>query len=158
MSAAPWSVRQTVLHGGKQEGVELLTVDNGVLQITLIPTRGMSILDVRAGDVRLGWDSPVKEVVHPQFIDLDSRGGLGWLDGFNEWIVRCGLENNGQAGKDEFINNMGDKAEMNLTLHGKIGNTPASSVEVLTTARRRTAFGVRGVVHEQLCSSARSFN
>ena len=56
---AKWSVTRSVLHGGKQEGVELLTIDNGKLLITVIPTRGMGILDVRQKDsnVRLGWNS-----------------------------------------------------------------------------------------------------
>ena len=53
-------------------------------------------------------DSPVKEVVHPSHIDLESRGGLGWLEGFNEWMVRCGLEFAGHPGTDQFINNTGD--------------------------------------------------
>ena len=146
----PWSVRQVRLHGGKQQGVDLLLLDNGKLVITMIPTRGMSILDVRQGDFRLGWESPVKEVVNPQFINLDSRGGLGWLDGFNEFLVRCGLEFAGHPGKDAFINNTGDKAEMDLTLHGKIGNIPASEVEVLIDRQPPHRIRVRGVVHERL--------
>jgi hypothetical protein len=97
---APWSIRQTLLHGGKQEGVELLTIDNGKLTITVIPTRGMSVLEVREGDLRLGWNSPVKEVVHPHYINSERRGGLGWLEGFNEWMVRCGLEYAGHPGLD----------------------------------------------------------
>jgi hypothetical protein len=146
IKTGPWSVRTTVLHGGKQEGVELITIDNGKLSITLIPTRGMSILEVRSGDLRLGWDSPVKEVVHPQFVDLESRGGLGWLEGFNEALVRCGLEFAGHPGKDEFVDNTGAKAEMDLTLHGKVGNIPASEVEVAIVGGR---ICVRGVVHER---------
>ncbi len=126
---APWSIRKTTLHGGKQEGVELIVLDNGKLVITLIPTRGLSVLDVWHGDLRLGWDSPVKEVVHPQYVNLERRGGLGWLEGFNEWMVRCGLEYAGHPGKDEFIDNTGKKAEMDLTLQGAAQapemNTPA---------------------------------
>jgi hypothetical protein len=38
-----WSVAKTVLHGGKQEGVDLVTVDNGRLTFTIVPTRGMSL-------------------------------------------------------------------------------------------------------------------
>ncbi|HMY75450.1 MAG TPA: DUF4432 family protein, partial [Blastocatellia bacterium] len=82
---AQWSVQKYVLRGGKQEGVDVIVVNNGKLGFTVIPTRGMNVLKVELGDVRLGWDSPVKEVVHPQFINLQSRGGLGWLEGFNEW-------------------------------------------------------------------------
>src|SRR2546425_4718770 len=38
---------------------------------------------------------------HPKLINLQARGGLGWLDGFNEWLCRCGLENNGQPRSEE---------------------------------------------------------
>ena len=126
-----WSITKQTLHGGKQEGVDLITVDNGKIRFSVIPTRGMGVLQASMEDVVLGWDSPVKEVVHPQFIRLEDRGGLGWLEGFNEWMVRCGLESNGHPGTDRFINNVGDEATMDLTLHGKIANIPASEVEVV---------------------------
>lgn len=126
-----WGIKKWSLHGGKQEGVDLIEINNGLMRIVVIPTRGMGILGAEIGDVRLGWDSPVKEVVNPAYINLHSRGGLGWLEGFNEWIVRCGLENTGAPGKDKFINNVGDEAEMDLTLHGKIANIPASEVEIV---------------------------
>jgi hypothetical protein len=144
-----WAVTRRLLHGGRQEGVDLVTIDNGKLRITLIPTRGMSLLDVWSGDFRLGWESPVKEVVHPQFVNLESRGGLGWLEGFNELLVRCGLEFAGGPGRDEFIDNTGAKAEMNLTLHGKIGNVPASEVEVIIDRAPPHRIRVIGVVHER---------
>ena len=145
-----WSVRKRTLVGGRQQGSELITIDNGTLTITVIPTRGMGILEVRHGDVRLGWNSPVKEVVHPHFMNLDSRGGLGWLEGFNEWMVRCGLEFAGHPGKDEFVTNTGDTATMDLSLHGKVGNIPASEVEVLIDKAPPHRIRVRGVVHETM--------
>jgi hypothetical protein len=145
-----WSVRKRTLHGGKQEGVEIIIVDNGTLQFTVIPTRGMGVLSVTMGDVRLGWDSPVKEVVHPQHINLQSRGGLGWLEGFNEWMVRCGLESNGHPGTDKFINNTGDEATMELTLHGKIQNTPASEVEIVVDREAPHRIRIRGRVDERM--------
>src|SRR5262245_14463569 len=145
-----WSVRKYTLRGGKQEGVDVVVVDNGRLTLTVIPTRGMSLLKVTSGDVTLGWNSPVKEVVHPQFINLQSRGGLGWLEGFNEWMVRCGLEWSGHPGRDEFINNTGDQAEMDLTLHGRIGNIPASEVEVVIDRRPPHRIRLRGRVDERM--------
>ncbi len=147
---SPWQVTLETLHGGKQEGVRLITLDNGVLSIRVVPTRGLSILDVRdsrTGQRLLGWDSPVKEIVHPGFINLDSRGGLGWLDGFNEWMVRCGLEFAGHPGEDRFITNTGDEATMDLTLHGKIGNIPASEVELIIDGDH---LRLRGIVHERM--------
>ncbi|HSG72491.1 MAG TPA: aldose 1-epimerase family protein [Planctomycetaceae bacterium] len=149
-SESPWSVTMKTLHGGKQEGVQLVTIDNGNAVISLIPTRGLSIYEVKSGDVRLGWNSPVKELVHPQYINLDARGGLGWLDGFNEWMVRCGLEFAGHPGTDEFITNTGEMGEMDLTLHGKIGNIPASKVELLIDKQPPHRIRLRGVVHERL--------
>lgn len=149
LSGNGWSVRKETLHGGKQEGIELITIDNGVMQIVIIPTRGMSIYEVRNKEMRLGWNSPVEGIVHPSFVDLDSRGGLGWLEGFNEWMVRCGLEFAGHPGTDEFVNNTGDKATMDLTLHGKIGNIPASEVEVIVDSEAPHRIRVRGVVYEK---------
>ena len=149
-STIPWSVRKTTLHGGKQEGVDQIVIDNAKLKLIIIPTRGMGVLKVEMGDVQLGWDSPVKEVVHPQFINLQSRGGLGWLEGFNEWMARCGLEFAGHPGKDKFINNVGDEAEMDLTLHGKIANIPATEVEVVIDAEPPHRIHVRGRVDERM--------
>ncbi len=146
----PWSVKKYTLCGGRQAGVDVIEIDNGRLRLMLVPTRGMSILRVDSGDVRLGWDSPVKEVVHPQFIRLDSRGGLGWLEGFNEWLVRCGLEWAGHPGKDQFQNNVGEEVELDLTLHGKIGNIPASEVEVVIEAGPPPRIVVRGLVEEHM--------
>jgi hypothetical protein len=145
-----WSVQKRRLQGGKQLGVDVIIVDNGKLQIIIVPTRGMGVLSVTMGDVRLGWDSPVKEVVNPAFINLNSRGGLGWLEGFNECIVRCGLEYCGHPGTDEFINNVGAKATMDLTLHGRIENIPASEVEIGIEKQAPYRIHVRGRVDERM--------
>jgi len=143
-----WSVHKYMLHGGKQEGVEVIDVDNGRLRLTVVPTRGMSVQQVVMGDIRLGWDSPVKGLVHPKYINLHTRQGLGWLEGFNEWMVRCGLEFFGAPGSDEFIDNTGNSAKMDLTLHGKIGNIPASVVQVTIERQAPYRIRIRGRVDE----------
>lgn len=144
-----WSVRKRRLHGGKQDGVDLIEIDTGRMTITVIPTRGMGILHVVSGDMRLGWDSPVHEVVHPKYVNLEARGGLGWLEGFNEFMARCGLEWAGHPGQDRFINNVGEQAEINLTLHGKVANIPASEVTVIVEDVPRPRIRVRGRVDER---------
>lgn len=149
-SPFPFSVRKWRLHGGKQEGVEVVKVDNGKLQFVVVPTRGMGIHWASVGDVRYGWDSPVKEVVHPNFVDLRSRGGLGWLEGFNEWICRCGLESSGHPGPDRFVDNTGAPAVMDLTSHGKIANLPAQEVEVVVDRVPPYRIRIRGKVHERM--------
>lgn len=143
-----WSVTRTTLRGGKQEGVDAITIDTGTLSAVVLPTRGMSVYEVRSRGVRLGWDSPSAEIVHPALIDLESRGGLGWLEGFNEWMVRCGLEFAGHPGEDEFLTNTGDTGKQTLTLHGRIGNLPAARVELVVEADGRLC--LRGTVHERM--------
>ncbi len=102
------------------------------------------------GDLALGWQSPVSEIVHPRHINLTARGGLGWLEGFTEWLARCGLENTGQAGQDEIINNVGDKQTVDLTLHGKIANIPASEVEIIVEKKAPYRITVRGLMSEKM--------
>jgi hypothetical protein len=136
-----WSVAKRILAGGRQEGVEVIEVDNGVMKFTVVPTRGFNIWEANVGDLRLGWDSPVSEIVHPQFVNLAERGGLGWLNGFGEWISRCGLESMGAPCKD---------GNQIYTLHGRINYIPASYVEVRVEAKPVPRIVLRGVVDESL--------
>lgn len=143
-----WSVQKSVLHGGKQEGVEIIDVNNGKFRLTVVPTRGMSIQQVLMGDLRLGQDSSIKGLVHPKYINLQSLRGLSWLEDFNEWLVRCGLEYISAPGTEELIDNTGNKTIMNSTLHGRICNTPASKVEVIIERQTPYRITVRGRVDE----------
>jgi len=146
----PWRIKKTVLRGGKQEDVDLISVHNGNLGFSIVPTRGMGLLKAEMDGIRIGWDSPVKEIVHPRQMNLESRGGLGWLEGFNEWVVRCGLESAGAPGRDSFVTNTGSLAEMDLTLHGKIANIPASRLEVAVGRNFPNRIRVIGQVEETM--------
>ena len=142
----PFSIEQKVLHGGKQEGSKLLVIrSQDGLTITLIPTRGMNLLRVEGFGTRLGWDSPVKEVVNPAFINLESRNGLGWLEGFNEMMVRCGYEWTGHP--------VNDKGRI-YTLHGKAGNTPVSQLEVEVADAVPHEIRIRGLIKESTFKKA----
>ncbi|WPC76604.1 aldose 1-epimerase family protein [Vibrio porteresiae] len=143
MTSGPaFSIEKRQLHGGKQAGVDVLVINNGELSVTLVPTRGMGIYQVaRQGHRILGWDSPVKEIVNPAYIDLESRNGLGWLDGFNEMMVRCGFEWTGHPGYD-------DDGHL-LTLHGRVQNTPASMVKVIIDDQPPHKITVLGQVAER---------
>jgi hypothetical protein len=136
----PISIQQSCLGGGKQTGSRLITLVVGDSVVRVVPTRGMAVLDVERHGVRFGWDSPIKEVVHPSFINQEASGGTGWLDGFNEMMVRCGYQWTGHPGQD------GDEF---LTLHGRIQNTPADEVilEVEQTPPYRVT--LRGRVDEK---------
>src|SRR3984957_5039036 len=140
-SPAKWRVQKRILSGGRQQGVEVIEVDNGAMNFTVVPTRGCGFWKANGGDLRLGGDSPVKEIVHPQFVNLTERGGLGWLNGFGGWIVRCGLASLGAPGQD---------GNQPLTLHGRIDYLPASYGEVSFEATPVPRIVVRGIVDETL--------
>lgn len=125
-----WSVRKYTLKGGLQEGVEVVEINNGKLCFSVLPTRGMSVWKGRLGHLHLGWNSPIKEPVHPAFVSLYGKGAMGWLKGYNEWVVRCGLNSFGPPVKDVVIDADGRTKEEDLSLHGTIANTPARKLSI----------------------------
>jgi hypothetical protein len=116
-----WSVELRTLHGGRQEGVQVIDVDNGAMKFTIVPTRGFEIWKASVGKLRLGWDSPVKEIIHPSYIRLNDNEGRGWVAGFGGLMVRGGLASFGNPVMD---------GDQQLTLHGHVDYIPASQVSV----------------------------
>lgn len=138
--ASGCSVVKQTLQDGIRSGVETIEIDNGRIRFIVLPTRGMGIWQAHCRDVRLGWDSPVRGPVHPAFVHLDEPSGLGWLAGFDEMLVRCGLEYNGGP---EFK----DNGVLRYGLHGRIANIPAQDV-TLSVDSENGSISVRGVVYE----------
>jgi hypothetical protein len=101
----------------------------------------MNVLEAVAGKMRLGWDSPVSEVVNPAFIELNGRGGLGWLKGFNELVTRCGYEWVGHPGMDQGVL---------LPLHGLAANIPASKVVLSIEEKPPYTIRFKGDLKEQV--------
>src|SRR5438874_5790492 len=116
-----WSIHKRTLRGGLRDGVDLIEIHNGALSYALLPARGMGLWRGEYRGNFLGWRAPVLGPVHPKFVNLAERGGLGWLGGFDEWLCRCGLAFNGPPGDDNGTP---------VTLHGRIANAPAHWVEV----------------------------
>ena len=143
-----WSIRKRTLRAGPGAGVDLIEVDNGALAFTILPTRGMGIWKGTFKGLDIGWNSPVRGPVHPSLVDLQDRGGLGWLAGFDEAIVRCGLDSTGAPGPDVVPNNMGVPMQVDLTLHGKIANIPAWRVEIQVVPGDPAELVIIGEVHE----------
>lgn len=135
-----WWVKKRTLRGGLQDGVDVVEVYNGRLGMTLLPTRGMGLWRCWMGTRSLGWRSPVRGPVHPKFVPLTEPSGLGWLEGFDELLVRCGLESNGAPEFDSAGN-------LKYPLHGRIANRPAHRVE-LVVDDETGEFAVVGAVEE----------
>ncbi|HEX4635665.1 MAG TPA: DUF4432 family protein, partial [Rhizomicrobium sp.] len=134
-----WSVALRTLHGGRQEGVQVIDVDNGSLRFTIVPTRGFEVWKAQAGKLRLGWDSPVQEIIHPSYIRLTDNGGQGWVAGFGGLMVRGGLASFGSPVQD---------GNQQLTLHGHVDYLPASFVSVRYEAQPVPRLVFRGVVDD----------
>lgn len=146
-----WSIVKRRLQGGLSDGIDQVEINNGHLSFTILTSRGMGIFRGSCGGNTLGWDSPAKNPVHPSQINLLEQNGLGWLKGFNECIVRCGLHSNGAAGLDRVKDNSGSYSETLLTLHGHIANLPAKYVELQVIPGDPIELVVIGVVEEAAC-------
>ncbi|MDA0659285.1 MAG: aldose 1-epimerase family protein [Planctomycetota bacterium] len=106
---------------GLSAGVDTVTIWNDKLRVSVLPTRGMGLWRADCEGIPLGWQSPIRGPVHPQFVPLMEPSGLGWLDGFDEWLCRCGLISNGAPEFDT-------QGQLVYPLHGRIANRPAHDV------------------------------
>jgi len=136
LDSSPFVVRKKTHHAGVSAGVDAIEISNGDFNFTVLPTRGMSVHQAKYKDDFIGWKSPVNGPVHPAFVDVAEPSGLGWLDGFDELLVRCGLESNGAPEHDK------ETGRLLYPLHGRIGNKPAQKVTVEVTADAATVTGV----------------
>ncbi|MBX3444963.1 MAG: aldose 1-epimerase family protein [Planctomyces sp.] len=140
-----WSISRRRLTGGMSEGVEVVDLNNGRMTVSVVPTRGMGVWRAQCGEVPVEWQSPVRQLVHPSLVNLASRNGLGWLDGFNELVCRCGLAFNGPPGADEGAKGA---VESQVTLHGRTANLPARDVVVEVDDQGDGVLAVSGIVDE----------
>jgi len=128
-----WSVELKTLHGGRQEGVQVIEANNGAMTFTIVPTRGFEVWSANAGTLRLGWDSPIHDIIHPSYVRLTDNGGQGWVAGFGGLMVRGGLASFGSPVQD---------GDQQLTLHGHVDYIPASYVSMRYEAGRLVFRGV----------------
>lgn len=126
------SIKRRTLRGGVREGVDTIEIDNGKFRFVVVPTRGMGLWKAWLGKTEIGWQSPVKGPVHPNFVPVADPSGLGWLEGFDELMCRCGLESNGAPdfGPPGVWRTSKDARGWLYPLHGRIANRPAHHVEV----------------------------
>ncbi|OJW10891.1 MAG: DUF4432 domain-containing protein [Planctomycetales bacterium 71-10] len=121
-AAGGLAVSKRRLRGGRRDGVDLIRVDNGALSFQVVPTRGMGLWKAALGADRVGWDSPTRDgPIHPAYVQPHDIGGIGWLEGFDELMVRCGLMHNGAPYRE---------GNALYPLHGRIASIPAWYVAV----------------------------
>ena len=115
--------RHGIFVGGTSDGVEVIEVDTASTTTLILPTRGMSIWRMRSSGVDFSWQSPVAGPIHPNHVPTFDPSGLGWLEGFDELVVRCGLESNGAP-------QFSDNGQLVYPLHGRIAGTSATGLSI----------------------------
>jgi hypothetical protein len=105
---------------GKAKGVSALRVRTASgLDFSVLPEKGMDIVDAFYKGMSLSWHSPVG-VVHPAYYDTCD---IEWLKTFPGGLIStCGATTAGSPSTDQ-----GEA----LGLHGSIANTPAEHVQWL---------------------------
>lgn len=122
-AAGKFRIARYQLTDGPSQGVELLVIESGRARAAICPTRGMGLWKAEIDSIPCGWNSPVRGPVHPSFVALSEGNGLGWLDGFDELLVRCGMQSFGAPDLDANGNVL-------YGLHGRVGNLPATNLRL----------------------------
>ena len=152
ISQEPWStevatrdgafrIRWEASNNGKALGMKCLTIETDSLRTMILPSRGMGIWKSWAKScegngnqalgrdstdnnwVEFGWSSPVQGPVHPSLVPIGDPSGIGWLEGFDELLVRCGLLSNGAPEFDA-------SGKVAYPVHGRIANLPVDSMRI----------------------------
>lgn len=130
-----FDIRQYKFTSGRASEVSAIDVWNGGnLHFTILPDRGMDIYTLRYRGVNIAYHSPVGITSPSYYSDISSK----WLRTFGGgFLCTCGLQNIGSA----------DGKDSELTVHGRISNTPAENVCV-TLENEGTAAVISGVLRE----------
>lgn len=118
-----FGIKYYPIQSGTSAGMHCLSIDTGNVTATILPDRGMGLWKCWSGDLEFGWQSPVTGPVNPSFVPVHDVSGIGWLEGFDELLVRCGLQSNGAP---EFAEN----GTVRYPLHGRIANLPAHRLDI----------------------------
>lgn len=118
-----FGIKYNQIQAGSAAAMHCLTIDTGSVAATILPDRGMGLWKCWSGDLEFGWQSPVSGPVHPSLVPVQDASGIGWLEGFDELLVRCGLQSNGAP---EFAEN----GTVRYPLHGRIANLPAHRLDM----------------------------
>lgn len=139
-AAGAFQLKRVSLTDGPSQGVELLLVESDRVRAAICPTRGLSLWKAHIDGLDCSWKSPVEGPIHPRHVPLSEANGLGWLDGFDELLVRCGLQSFGAP-------DFGDQGQLRFPLHGRIGNLPARALSVSVDAEH-SLLEVQAEIHE----------
>jgi len=107
-------IREYTLRGGKADGVHTIEVNTGVIRFTVLPGRGMDIVNCEAYGTPVAWVTKAG-ICAPKYYEPE---GLNWLRNWpGGMVTTCGLRHVGGPYEEH-------------GLHGRIANIPASKINV----------------------------
>ncbi len=127
--------------------IDVLTVNNGVLEYTILFQRGMDIGNMWYKNKQIGWRRESSFLLHPENVNLeepavhvkgDKIEGLGWLQGFYAMDAMVGPKHFGGPCVDK---ETGEK----LTLHDR-NSYSLTDMDSILIRVDRSRIGVTGVV------------
>lgn len=140
----PDGLAQWYHHGGDDVSVKRLRIWYQQFCITLLPTKGLSVLECSIDQTPLFWDPPVETLCNPKHLDL-SQGllihgkkteGTAWISQF-----MCGVE---MLGLDTWGMNYRDSEGVLHVLHGNISSIPALDIKIFPSSE--TTLHIGGVL------------
>lgn len=136
-------VRCETFQDGNRAGVQMVHLTDENFSVLICPTRGFGLWDIRLDGVSFCWNSPIDGPINPANVNLFRPDGLGWLEGFDEAMVRCGLRNVGPPQFDQ-------QGRLVHPIHGNIANLAANIVTLQWDPSDPTVLRLIGVVDDTL--------
>lgn len=93
------SIEKRLFSNGDGGKITVLAVNNGLLEMTILPERGMENGEIRCNGELMSWERDDRYLLHPEQVDLQARNGTGWLDGFYSGVASIGPELFGTPGE-----------------------------------------------------------
>ncbi|SMP49197.1 KpsF/GutQ family protein [Sphaerochaeta associata] len=126
----PDGLAQWYHHGGDDVSVKRLRIWYKQFSITLLPTKGLSVLECSIDQTPLFWEPPVETLCSPEQLDLsqgllingEKTEGTAWISQFMGGIEMLGLDTWGM--------NYRDSEGVLHVLHGNISSIPALDIKI----------------------------
>ena len=90
--------------------------------------------------------------MNPSLVNLTAAGGLGWLDGFDELLARCGLENNGAPFEIKTSSPTAPRATPPLACTARSPISPPRTWRCMSTPSPRMRSSSRATSRSRGCS------
>jgi len=88
-----WSVRKKTLSVGRQDGTEVIDVDNGLLRFCVVPSRGFNVWEAHVGNIRrVGIHRFARLCIRSSSISGIGEDSVGSVDSVSSFLAALGID------------------------------------------------------------------